>query len=106
MNLSLMLSINEIPISSQQDKKGFFIVKLRPFMKYHSPPCFSSRNITKNAETRPPPMSGVIIEQPRRGKLRYQGVAYHPSSSPAIFPNKLYFAVRIGNTNVFLTWIC
>ena len=37
----------------------FFTVTLRPFMKYHSPPpCFPSRNITKNAE-----MRDVIIEQ-------------------------------------------
>ena len=43
-----------------------------------------------------------------RGKLRYQGVAYPPSSSPTIFPNKLRVAVRMGNTNVLLatTWIC
>ena len=62
----------------------------------------------KNAETHPPLMRDVIIGQPRRGKLRYQGVAYYPSSSPAIFPNKLQVAVRMGNTNVFLaaTWIC
>ena len=33
-------------------------------MKYHSPPSFPSRNITKNAETHPPLMRDVIIEQP------------------------------------------
>ena len=33
-------------------------------MKYHSLPSFPSRNITKNAETHPPPMRDVIIEQP------------------------------------------
>ena len=29
-----------------------------------TPHCFPSRNITKNAETHPPYMRGVIIEQP------------------------------------------
>ena len=33
-------------------------------MKYHSPPSFPSRNITKNAETNPNPMRDVIIQQP------------------------------------------
>ena len=37
---------------------------LRPFMKYHSPPYFPSRNTTKNAVTYLPPMRDVIIEQP------------------------------------------
>ena len=37
-------------------------------MKYHSPPCFPSRNITKSAETHPPPMRDLIIEQPLMGK--------------------------------------
>ena len=32
----------------------FSTVTWRPFMKYHSPPCFPSRNITRNAETKPP----------------------------------------------------
>ena len=48
-------------------KKGFmifFTVTLSPFMKYHSPPLFPSRNITKNVETHPPPMRNVTIEQP------------------------------------------
>ena len=48
-------------------KKGFLIfltVTWQPFMKYHLSPSFSSRNITKNAETNPPPMRDVIIEQP------------------------------------------
>ena len=53
-------------------KKGFmifFAVTLRPFIKYHSSrPCFPSRNITKNAETHPPPMRDVIIEQPSKIK--------------------------------------
>ena len=42
----------------------FFSVTLRPFIKYHSPPRFPSGNITKNAETHPPAMRNVIIEQP------------------------------------------
>ena len=33
-------------------------------MKYHSPPCFPSHNIMKNAETRPPHIRDVIIKQP------------------------------------------
>ena len=49
-------------------KKGFMIsfltVTLRPLIKYHAPHCFPSRNITKNAETHPPPMRDVIIVQP------------------------------------------
>ena len=48
-------------------KKGFLIFlteKWQPFIKYHSPPSFPSRNITKTAETNPPPMRDVIIEQP------------------------------------------
>ena len=68
-----MFYINEIPISSQWYKKGFmifFTVMLRPFIKYRSPPpCFPSRNITKNAETHPPPMRDVIIEQPLRVRV-------------------------------------
>ena len=43
----------------------FFTVTLRPFINltdFH-PPCFPSRNITKNDETHPPPMRDVIIEQ-------------------------------------------
>ena len=42
----------------------FFTVTLWPFIKYHSPPCFPSRNITKNADTHSPPMRDVIIEHP------------------------------------------
>ena len=54
-----MFYINEISISSQQYEKKLydfiFTVKLRTFMKYHSPlPCFPLRNITKDAETHPP----------------------------------------------------
>ena len=66
VNLPLMFYNNEIPMSSHY-KKGFmilFTVTLRSFVKYHSPPCFPSRTITKNAETHPTPMRGVIIERP------------------------------------------
>ena len=62
-----MFYFNEIPIFSRKYKKGFiifFTVMLRPFMKYHSPSCFPSRNITKNTETLSIPMREVIIEQP------------------------------------------
>ena len=48
-------------------KKGFLIfliVTWQPFMKHHSPASFPSHNITRNAETHPPPMRDVIIEQP------------------------------------------
>ena len=64
-----MFCNTEIPFSSKQYKKklyDIFTVTLRPFIKYHSPPCFPSRNITKNAETHPPLMRDVIIEQPLR----------------------------------------
>ena len=37
----------------------------------------------------------------RTGKFRYQDVPY-PPSSPAVFPNKLQVAIRMGNTNVLL----
>ena len=50
----------------------FFTVTLHSFMKYHSPPCFPSRNITKNAETHPHPMGDVIIEQPRTTTARHE----------------------------------
>ena len=46
-------------------KKGFmisFAVMLGPFMKYHSPPCFLSCNITINADTNLPPIGDIIIE--------------------------------------------
>ena len=46
----------------------FFTVTLQLLIKYHSPPYFPSRNITKNAATPSPhppsPMRGVVIEQP------------------------------------------
>ena len=51
-------------------KKGFmifFTVTLLPFIKYHSPPCFPSYNITKSTETHPAPMHDIIIEQPHNG---------------------------------------
>ena len=41
----------------------FFTVTLRPFISTTHLPCFRSRNITKNAETHPPTMLDVIIEQ-------------------------------------------
>ena len=49
--------------STKQGFMIFFSVMLRLFMKYHSPPFFPSRNIMKNAETHPPSMHNVIIEQ-------------------------------------------
>ena len=61
-----MFYINEIPTRHNSIKKDFiifFTVMLQPFIKYCSPPCFSSRNITKNGETYPPFMRDVIIEQ-------------------------------------------
>ena len=54
-------------------KKGFlisFTVTLRPLMKYYSPPCFPSRNITKSAETHPPSICDAIIEQPLSETVR------------------------------------
>ena len=54
-------------------KKGFmisFTVTLGPFMKYHSPLCFPSRNIKKNTDTHPPPIRDVIIEQPPTSRIK------------------------------------
>ena len=39
-------------------------VTWQPFIRYHSPGRFLSRNITKNAEIHPPTIRDVIIEQP------------------------------------------
>ena len=62
VNLALMLLMK--PRSRHiSTKKGFiifFTVTLWPFIKC---PYFPSRNITKNAETHPPSMRDVIIEQ-------------------------------------------
>ena len=49
-------------------KKAFCFFFYRDVTAFHEipltpSPCFSSRNITKNAETHPPPICGVIIEQ-------------------------------------------
>ena len=41
----------------------FLTVTWQPFLKYHSPPSFPSRNITKNAVTHASPMRDIIIEQ-------------------------------------------
>ena len=41
--------------STEKGFMVFFTVTLRPLMKYHSPTCFPSRCITKNAEAHPPP---------------------------------------------------
>ena len=68
----------EIPISSQQYKKGLYDFFYRDVTAFHevslrpptptppppTPPCFLSHNITKNAETHTPYMHYVIIEQP------------------------------------------
>ena len=53
--------------STKESFMIFFTVTLRPLIKYHSSPCFSSRNITKNAETYPTLTCYVIIEQPLMG---------------------------------------
>ena len=48
-------------------KNGFLIFSIvtwQPFMKHHSPLCFPSCNIMKNAETHPPTICDVIIKQP------------------------------------------
>ena len=50
--------------STKKDFMIFFTVTSQPFIKYHSPRCFPPSNITKNAETHPPPMHDAIIEQP------------------------------------------
>ena len=50
--------------STKKGFKNFFYRDVTPFIKYHTPPCFPSRNTTKKAETHPPPMRDVIIELP------------------------------------------
>ena len=70
----------------------FFIATLQPFIKYHSPPCFPSRNITKNAETHPPPMRDLIVEQLRiEESYRYSFHEKSRSSSPEVFYTKKVF---------------
>ena len=63
-----MFYINENPISPQQYKKkvyDFFLPWRYGFSSSTThPPFFPSRNITKNAETHPPPIHDVITEQP------------------------------------------
>ena len=49
----------------------FFTMALRPSSSTTQPPRFPSHNITKNAETHPPPMRDVIIEQPL-DKIHYK----------------------------------
>ena len=53
--------------STKKGFKNFFYHDVTPFIKYHTPPCFPSRNTTKKLRpthplcvTHPPP----IIEQP------------------------------------------
>ena len=51
--------------STKKNLLIFLNVTWQPFMRYHSPHSFPSRNITKNAEThQPTPMRDVTIEQP------------------------------------------
>ena len=54
---------------------------LRPFIKTIYLPCFPSRNITKNAETRKPPMRDIIVEQPLKGHLRTRRAPQRHSKS-------------------------
>ena len=55
----------------------FFIVTLQPFIKYYLPPCFLSRNITKNAKSHLPPMRDVIIEEPLASYFVILGLWQH-----------------------------
>ena len=54
--------------SRSRHKKLYDVFFYRDVTAFHqvplTPPCFSSRNITKNADTHPLPMRDVIIEQP------------------------------------------
>ena len=56
------------PFSSKWYKKRLYDFFYRDVTAFHevplTPPWFPSCNITKNAETNPPPMRDVIIEQP------------------------------------------
>ena len=93
-------------------KKGFmifFTVTLQPFMKYHSPPCFPSLNITKNAETHPPYMCDVIIEQLLKRKSEYRRHDYLDSAQPSFrfkllqflkMNNTLHFDIKIDLSNI------
>ena len=47
----------------KKDFMIFFTLTLRTFINYHSPTYLPSHNITKNAETHPPPKRHIIIEQ-------------------------------------------
>ena len=67
-----MFYIDEILISSQTVQKriyDFFYRNVTAFHEAPLTPCFPSRNITKNAETHPPPMRDAIIEQPLGGNF-------------------------------------
>ena len=54
-------------------KNGLYDFFYRDVTAFHevpfTPPCFPSRNITKNAETQPPLMHDIIIEQPHSNKI-------------------------------------
>ena len=62
-----MSHINEIQISSKKFKKRLydFFLPWRYGLLWNTnhPPSFPSANITKNAETHPPHLRDVIIEQ-------------------------------------------
>ena len=66
----LTLMFNEFLIIRNSTKKGFMTFFHRDVTAFHEVPLtsfFPSRNITKYAETHPPPMRDVIIEQPHGG---------------------------------------
>ena len=63
INVLMLMKSRSLHDNTKKGFLNFLTVTWQPFMKYHSPPSFSSRNITKN-ETNPPPMRDVIIEQP------------------------------------------
>ena len=64
INVLMLMKPRSLHNSTKKDFLIFLTETWQPFIKYHSPLSFPSRNITKTAETNPPPMRDVIIEQP------------------------------------------
>ena len=82
--------------SRQNSTKGLMIF----FIKYHPPPpCFLPRNITKNAQTRPPPMRDVIIEQPLSNKTYSEP---EPIWFSALKSTPCYKGLKLFPANMYL----
>ena len=88
-----------LPYSAKKVLWFSFTLTLRRFTKYHPPPCSLSRNITKNSDTRPPPMLDVFIEQTLNP---YQKMDNLNNSIKKIIENCLMFG---ENNNMFKRWL-